>query len=91
MGNRRSTNNSSSSGALIDDVQLTIQTVDQASAVRWAREVALLGSESLSHEHVVSVLWWGKKHRKSWIVYNDVYVGTLTHVLRSCSLSLLQV
>lgn len=91
MGNRRSTTgNSSSSGALIDDVQLTVQTLDQASAVRWAREVALLGTENLSHEHVVSVLWWGKKHRKSWIVYNDVYVGTLTHVLRSCSLSLHQ-
>ena len=76
-------------GSLLDEV--TVRTVDQASAVRWAREVALLSSESLSHTNVVSVLWWGKKHRKSWLVYNEIYVGTLTHVLRSCSLSLLQV
>ena len=77
--------------SLLGEENLTVRVSDQASAVRWARETRILSSVTLSHAHVVSVLWWGKKHRKSWLVYRDVYVGTLTHVLQNCSLSIDQV
>ncbi|KAL5257816.1 hypothetical protein ACHWQZ_G012674 [Mnemiopsis leidyi] len=88
--NLKQTNNSHSV-SLLGEENLTVRVSDQASAVRWARETRVLSSVTLSHAHVVSVLWWGKKHRKSWLVYRDVYVGTLTHVLQNCSLSIEQV
>ena len=86
---KQSNNNHSLS--LLGEDKLTVRISDQASAVRWSREIRVLSSVILSHAHVVNVLWWGKKHRKSWLVYRDVYVGSLTHVLQSCSLSIEQV
>lgn len=83
--------NNNHSVSLLGEENLTVRISDQASAVRWARETRVLSSVTLSHAHVVSVLWWGKKHRKSWLVYRDVYVGTLTHVLQNCTLSIEQV
>ncbi|XP_063694759.1 activin receptor type-2B-like isoform X2 [Bolinopsis microptera] len=83
--------NNNHSVSLLGEENLTVRVSDQASAVRWARETRVLSSVTLTHSHVVSVLWWGKKHRKSWLVYRDVYVGTLTHVLQNCSLSIEQV
>lgn len=83
--------NNNHSVSLLGEEKLTVRVSDQASVVRWAREMRVLSSVTLSHAHVVSVLWWGKKHRKSWLVYRDVYVGTLSHVLQNCSLSIEQV
>lgn len=83
--------NSYHSVSLLGGERVTVRVSDQASAVRWESETHLLASITLSHAHVVSVLWWGKKHRKSWLVYRDVYLGSLTHVLQHCSLSIEQV
>lgn len=89
--NQNKQRNNNHSVSLLGEEKLTVRVSDQSSVVRWAKETRILTAVTLNHPHVVSVLWWGKKHRKSWLVYREVYVGTLSHVLQNCSLSIDQV
>ena len=91
LASYRAKHKQQNSKCLLSEEKLTVRVTDQASAVRWSRETRILSSVALSHPHVINAVWWGKRHRKSWLVYKDVYVGTLSHVLQQCTLSIEQV
>lgn len=71
-----------SKASLISGEPLTVRISDQASAVRWRAECKLLRHVTFSHPHVVNVLAYGSRGGKQWMVYNDVYSGTLSHTLQ---------